>query len=300
MIFESHSLGGYNGESPLSMAAAYAAFANGGIYNEPYSFTKIIFRDTNEEFENTHSSKRAMSDSTAYLVTSMLVDTATYTTGGNRINGIRYANKTGTTNLDSATKKKYNLPSNAINDLWCAGYSRDYAIAVWYGYEQLSSEYYNVSRGQNTNLFKAVAKGVLSGTKDFTKPRSVKEVEIEKGTSEIKLASEFTPEEFKTLEVFKAGTEPTEVSTRFAQLPNVTNMNIKEENASIYLNWDMINQPNEFNEEYLTLEFSKVFNDSTQLEKFVKSRLEENAITLGTIEYEIYKKENSKQINCKR
>lgn len=296
-IYETHSIGGYNGESPLSMAAAYAAFANGGTYIEPYSFTKIIFRETKEEFINTYETRRAMSQATAYMVTSMLIDTATYTLGTNKINGIQVANKTGTTNLDGSTLDKYNLPSNAINDLWCAGYSRDYAIALWYGYDKLSSEYYNVSRSQNTKLFRAVAKGVLSGAQNFTAPSSVTEVQIEKNNAELKLPSEYTPENMITTEYFKVGTEPTEVSTRFSQLANVTSVNLHEENGTLYLNWDAVPLSNEFNEEYLTAEFSKIFTDETQLEKFVKERLDENNTLLGSIEYEIYLKNAEGSLN---
>lgn len=288
MVFESHSLGGYNGESPLTMAAAYAAFANGGTYIEPYSFTKVVFRDTGEEYTNTYESRKVMNDSTAYMITSMLIDTATYTTGRNRINGIQYANKTGTTNFDTAIKEKYNLPSNAINDLWCVGYSRDYAVAVWYGYDQIYSDYYSISSGQNTRLFSAVIKGVLSGTKDFTMPSSVTAVEVEIDNAEIKLPSDFTPDDMKTTEYFKAGTEPTEISTRFAKLSDITNLNISEENSTISLTWSPINTPEELNRETLISEFSKIFYNEEDLSDFVDERLNENNELLGQIEYEIY------------
>lgn len=292
MVFESHSLGGYNGESPLSMAAAYAAFANGGTYIEPHSFTKIIFRDTNEEYINKYETRSVMSEATAFMVTSMLIDTATYTTGRNRINGIQYANKTGTTNLDDNIKSKYNLPYDAINDLWCVGYSRDFAVAVWYGYDQLNSKYYSRSLNQNVNLFRATIKGVLTGTKDFTKPSSVVAVEVEKETSEIKLPSEFTPANMKTTEYFKAGTEPTEVSTRFAKLNNVTNLNINEENSTIMLNWSPIITPNELDREALLTEFKKVFYTDNSLSDFVEERLNKNNELLGQVEYEVYLKDN--------
>ena len=288
MIFESHSLGGYSGESPLSMAAAYAAFANGGTYIEPYSFTKIIYRDTNEEYINTYETRKAMSESTAYMVTSILIDTATYTTGYNRVNGIQYTNKTGTTNFDEATKNKYNLPYYAINDLWSVGYSRDYAIAVWYGYDHITSEYYSYSNGQNSRLFYAIAKGVLSGTKNFTKPKSVSAIEVEKDTSEVKLPSEFTPDNMKRTEYFKVGTEPTETSTRFAKLEDVTGLTVKEENSIITLNWTPIATPNELDRDALTVEFDKLFYKDNSLSEFIDKRLNENNELLGQIEYEVY------------
>lgn len=293
MVFESHSLGGYNGESPLSMAAAYAAFANGGTYIEPYSFTKVVFRETGEEYENTYESRKVMSDATAYMVTSMLIDTATYTTGRNRVNGIQYANKTGTTNLDRSTQIRYNLPSYSVNDLWCVGYSRDFAVAVWYGYDEIGPKSYNVSRNQNANLFSAVIRGVLTGQKDFTVPSSVIGLEVEKNTAEVKLASEFTPDNLKTTEYFKVGTEPTEVSTRFAKLSDISNLNANNSGSTISLNWTAINTPLELDSEALTNEFKKVFYTTNMLDSFVDARIKENAQLLGEIEYEIYLKNNS-------
>jgi hypothetical protein len=47
-LHEAHAIGGYNGESPLTVAAAYASFGNGGTYNKPYSYTKLTYRDSGE------------------------------------------------------------------------------------------------------------------------------------------------------------------------------------------------------------------------------------------------------------
>ena len=35
------------------MASAYAAFGNNGNYIKPYTFTKVVYQDTNEEYINT-------------------------------------------------------------------------------------------------------------------------------------------------------------------------------------------------------------------------------------------------------
>lgn len=294
MIFESHSIGGYNGESPLSMAAAYAAFANGGTYIEPHTFTKIIFRESGEEYINNPSSKRVMSAQTAYLITDMLLDAAVHTTGANRVNGIQYADKTGTTNYDSKTLKDNKLPSKAVNDLWVVGYSRDFSVALWYGYDRINSNYYNVSgSGKHTGLFKNIIKGVLTGTKNFSKPSDITSAVIEKGTSEVKLASKFTPDKYKTTEYFKSGTEPTEESDRFNTLPMVTGVNIREENSQIYLSWNHIPVPTELDANLLTAEFSPLFSDSKSLDKFIESRISENQSLLGNIQYNVYLKDDS-------
>lgn len=49
-INESHSIGGFSGTNPLEMAAAYATFARGGVYIEPYSFTSLEYLDTGEVY----------------------------------------------------------------------------------------------------------------------------------------------------------------------------------------------------------------------------------------------------------
>ena len=150
-LHEAHAIGGYTGESPLSMAAAYSAFGNGGYYTEPYSYTKIEYTKDKKEEENKKEKKQVMKDSTAYMISNMLVDTGQYALGRwANINGRQYAAKTGTTNYDDATKRAFGLPGSAVNDLWVVGYNPEYAIGVWYGYDKNSSEYYNLlSSGQH-------------------------------------------------------------------------------------------------------------------------------------------------------
>ena len=116
--------------------------------------------------------------------------------------------------------RDYNLPSNAVNDIWVAGISPEYSIAVWYGYDQVYSDYYNViSSGQNSRIFQAVAKGVFTNTSaKFTKPSGVVSVTVEKESYPAALPSEFTPDDMKVTELFKSGTEPTDVSTRYSKL----------------------------------------------------------------------------------
>ena len=291
IIHEAHSIGGYNGESPLTMAAAYAAFANGGTYIEPHSFTKIVYSETGEELIVTPKTQKAMSASTAYLVTSVLIDTAKYTTGTNKVNGVTYTAKTGTSNFSREIKDRYNLPSNAVNDLWVAGYSRDYAVAVWYGYDKIYSDYNNkVSSGQNTRLYKAVIKGVYDGTSSFTMPNSVVEIEIETGNTAPMLPSDYTPAEFRTTEVFKVGAEPTETSTRFAQLNDVRNLKATTTDNNVTLTWDAV-KSNTIEEASIKQKFSSIFSDEEALDKFVAERIAYNKANIGTVSYDVYKKQ---------
>ena len=131
-LHEAHAIGGYTGESPMTVAADYAAFGNGGTYNEPHTFTKVVFDESGETYENDYEKTKVMSPETAYMVTDMLVDTGQDALGRyNNINGSQFAAKTGTTNFDEKTMEARNLPSNAVNDLWVAGYNSEYSVAFW-------------------------------------------------------------------------------------------------------------------------------------------------------------------------
>lgn len=291
IIHEAHAIGGYNGESPLTLAAAYAAFANGGTYIEPHSVKKIVYSETGTEINITPKTQKAMSDATAYMITDILIDGAKYSTGTSKVNGVTYTTKTGTTNYSKETKKLYKLPSNAVNDLWVAGYSRDYAVAVWYGYDNISKEYHNkMSSGQNTRLFKAVIKGVLDGEANFKKPNSVTAVEVELGTTTPMLPSENTPAELRKTELFKAGTEPTEVSTRFMQLPNITNLKATTVDNQVTLSWDAVIST-QLDPALIKQEYASLFSSEKDLDIFVTERLTYNQTTLGEINYEVYKKQ---------
>src|SRR5699024_11784854 len=56
------SLGGFDGASPFQMAGAYAAFGNGGEYNQPLSVKKIVYPDGKEWEPEENKSTEAMQD----------------------------------------------------------------------------------------------------------------------------------------------------------------------------------------------------------------------------------------------
>ena len=289
-LHEAHSIGGYNGESPVTMAAAYAAFANNGIYTEPYTFTKIIYHENNEEYINEIKSNRAMNEETAYIISDMLATTATSAMGRYyNINGIKYSAKTGTTNFDEKAMKANKMPSSAVNDLWTVGYNTEYAIGVWYGYDKISNKYYNkFSSSQNTRLFQAVGKKVFTNKNYYSKPNSVVSVEIEYGCAQACLPSEFTPSELKQTELFIKGTEPTNVSTRFSKLSDVSNLKAITSDNTITLTWDAVETPEVNTEGYLRQSFANLFVNERDLNTYVNGRLDYIKANIGNLGYNIY------------
>ena len=75
----------------------------------------------------------------------------------------------------------------------------------------------------------AVFKSIPKTTKKWEIPSSVVAVTVEKETWPAQLASEYTPDSMKITEYFKKGTQPTEVSQRYAKLPAVTNLKSTKE-----------------------------------------------------------------------
>ena len=297
-LHEAHALGGYNGESPLTLSAAYAAFANGGYYIKPYSFTKIVFRDTGEVYENKIQKTRAMGEDTAYMIANVLVSTAGSALGRySYVNGVQFGAKTGTSNYPDSDFKLYNYPSNAVNDIWVAGISPQYSIAVWYGYKVKSSEYYNViSSGQNSRIFQAIAQGIFRDNVTFSKPASVVSVTVEKESYPAALPSAHTPDDMKVTELFKAGTEPTEVSSRYDTLADVTNLKATISSGKATITWDPIATPDAISMDYLNKYFSSIYGDETYRQKYLNERLAYNNSNIGEIGYNVYIKDNSGEL----
>lgn len=289
-IHEAHAIGGYNGESPTSLGAAYNTFGNGGYYIEPYSYTKIIFRDTNEEYEQKPEKNRVMSEETAYMVYSMLESTAKL--GGmrnftNNIIGKSFGAKTGTSNFTKEVKEKFHLASDAINDLWLVGVTDEYTISLWYGYEKISSDYYTrFGSVQSLYLFSALAKDIYTRDCQLKQPEGVVSVTVERNTIEPMLPSAYTPDELKITELFKKGTEPTTVSPRFERLNNVTNLKSSASGSSVTLMWDAVKTPELADDKYLQKYYGQVFTKPNWISSAVSSHLAQT----GALGYDIYEK----------
>ena len=123
------------GASSEKMAAAYAAFANGGIYHKPMYINKIVFSDGSEK-EFSDAGTRAMKETTAYMMTEMMKTVLAYGTGrGAYLPWLPQAGKTGTSNYTDEEIEKYIKNTGYVApDEMFVGYTRKYAMAVWTGY----------------------------------------------------------------------------------------------------------------------------------------------------------------------
>lgn len=173
------------GASSEKMAAAYAAFANGGIYYEPQYINKIEFNDgTTQTYSS--SGTRAMKETTAYMMTSMLKTVLTYGTGTEAaISGVYQAGKTGTSNysddeleeIEESTGIYNSVVGTMAPDELFVGYTTQYSMAVWTGYKDRMTPIYGDGLNIAADVYKAMQSYLNekygSGSKDFTVPSGV-------------------------------------------------------------------------------------------------------------------------------
>lgn len=291
-LHEAHALGAFSGSNPKSMAAAYAAFANGGYYAEPYTINKVEYIDSDKTVSLKSKRTRVMSDSTAYMITDALTYAVSgYGNIGGSVSGVQLAAKTGTTMFDSEARKKYGYPSSANMDMWVTGYTPEYAVSLWYGYTEAEKGYYLGSEGYSVRgkIFRQIISGISdkSGSKKFTVPNSVVKVTVEKETSPLMLPSANTPDNMKVTEYFKKGTQPTEVSPRYNALSNASGLTAKTNGNQVELTWAAASKPEYLTDDYFRKNYKNYFGSS------LESALSGRKASDGEFGYEVLVKDNN-------
>ena len=180
-IGPSEVLGGSQSEfSPTQLASAFASMGNGGTYNEAKSIRKVVTQD-DETIKFSSESHKAMEDYTAYMLTEMLKGTfqAYGSAYGYGINGVNVAAKTGTGTYGDEVYNEYQLPENAAKDVWITGYSPQYTMSVWMGFNKVKEYGENSFLGHDEQtkpqiLFNEVMSEISNyDGADFEKPDSV-------------------------------------------------------------------------------------------------------------------------------
>jgi penicillin-binding protein 1A len=123
MNTSSLGLGGLtHGVTTEEVAAAYAAFANNGVYNSPRLYVKVTDNQGNVILDNQAETHVAMKETTAYFMNKLLQGVVNGGTGSSaNFGNMAIAGKTGT------TSDNY--------DRYFAGYTPYYSAAVWTGYK---------------------------------------------------------------------------------------------------------------------------------------------------------------------
>lgn len=198
-IGQSLALGGITyGVTNLELCAAYAAIANGGVYNEPILYTKVLDHKGRVLLENNSDDHAVIKDSTAWLLTSAMQDVVTEGTGKLcQVPGMTVAGKTGTTSDD--------------NDIWFSGYTPYLTATVWSGFD-------NNQTLPNTSYHETLWSKIVSRideTKGYTddpgfpKPDSVVEAKICSASNKLAIEGVCGSSNIRT-EYFSKTTVPTD------------------------------------------------------------------------------------------
>ncbi len=111
------------GVSIRDMSAAFATFANNGVWREPRTYTHVYNTDGELVFYNEQESEKILSEKTVNYMNYCLTSAVDYGTGtAAQIDGQYVAGKTGTT--------------DSLRDRWFCGFTSYYSAAIWCGYDQ--------------------------------------------------------------------------------------------------------------------------------------------------------------------
>ncbi len=153
------ALGGVTtGFSPLIMARAYSAFANGGYLPQTHFIRKIVDATGKTVVDNTENTKkRIIKASVAKTMTSMMLGTFKYGTGVSAApDGYTVAGKTGSTEVPSSW-------GYGTRDQWVVGYTPDMVVATWTGFATTDKDHFLVGTSESgvAPIFKAEMSAML-------------------------------------------------------------------------------------------------------------------------------------------
>ena len=181
--------------TPLELTNAFATFATGGKFAPPR-----IIDAVDGKLAPSAEPTQALAPEVAYVVLDMM--TAVMQPGGTAASAgkglkITVAGKTGT--------------SNDERDAWFVGITPEYAIGVWVGHDDNRELGAKQTGGVvAAPVFVEVLEATGARSRSFERPAGIAEVRIDKATG--LLAAEGGPDEASYMEVFVAGTTPTEVA----------------------------------------------------------------------------------------
>lgn len=159
----------------LEMAGAYAVLSNGGTYYKPSYINRIEITDgTSLVFDN--KGERVLKESTAYMMTDMLKDVLKRGTGTSAdIPNIFHAGKTGTSNYSATDYEKIIGNKYGVPNVSFVGYTKDYVIAIWIGYENYFKALSNEEQGLAMSIYKEIMSYLSKGkdASDWKMPKGV-------------------------------------------------------------------------------------------------------------------------------
>jgi len=172
-INQSLAIGGLTrGATPYEVNGAYAAIANMGTYVTPKLYSRVTDAQGNVILDNTTpATRQVIKETTAYLLTSAMVDVVATGTGtACKFDNMAIAGKTGT--------------STDYHDVWFAGFTPYYTCTVWAGYDNnigmITTRGSSYEIGVAKSLWRSVMKRIHENlpNEPFTTPPGIVRAEV--------------------------------------------------------------------------------------------------------------------------
>lgn len=189
---------GTNSISPKTIADAYSALANDGLYQKS-SFVNYIAQGDRKIFASNNQKSRAIKSSTASIMTSALIDTVNDGT----------ARTLSTLDFQLAAKTGTVEKENGNSDAWCVSYNDDFTVCIWHGTDSAMSE-----KGggypamHNKRIWQEISK-TYDLSKTISMSDDIEYRDIDTYTTsrykKVTTASQHTPIEYRKTEIFEKG-----------------------------------------------------------------------------------------------
>ena len=209
----------------VALTSAYGAFAGHGVLRQPVMIRRVEDNDGKVLYEDPGKTERVVSESTAFMMASMLADVVNHGTGYRARQAgftLPAAGKTGTT--------------NDYVDAWFVGFTPRVITGVWVGFDQPETIISNGYGGElAVPMWASFMKTATKGHKQdwYNKPADVVSLNVcrvsgklpNQGCSNIQTVTADGWTEWRSAiytEYFKKGTQPTSVCPLHASTTYIT------------------------------------------------------------------------------
>lgn len=217
-----YGIGGMTyGTSPTNLAAAYSVLLRKGQYIKPSTISYIRNMETGEIiYQRDLSTKKIVSEESAFQIASSLIQVVEkdyYHIGVVRVPNVTIGAKTGTNGYDEKAASILGYPLSSDKDSWICGFSLDYSLAVWSGFDQAEKgDHHYFGKGDSRRkvpklIFQEVMESISLKKKGLKAPSNLVPVTVTKGCDGYYLPNAYIPSYYQMQGYFYQNEVPTQI-----------------------------------------------------------------------------------------
>lgn len=217
-----YGIGGMTyGVSPTQLAGAYSLLMRKGEYLKPSTISYIKNLETNEIiYQRDLKAKKVVKEESAFQIASSLIQVVEkdyYHIGVVRVPSVTIGAKTGTNGYDEKAASLLSYPLSSDKDSWICGFSLDYSLAVWSGFDHAEKgDHHYFGKGDSRRkipkmIFQDVMESISLKKKGLTAPSNLVPITVTKGCDGYYLPNSYIPSYYTTQGYFYENEIPNEV-----------------------------------------------------------------------------------------